>query len=96
MTEFELEKKAQEVGYYPQMNRCAVCGYAIMNRRGGAFLGGVFLSMVFVVVSLLLVLIPLVAVGCVAAVVFGVTAEAELRRFHRKQRLDFLAGYGGK
>lgn len=90
-----VEKKEQEHGYYPQITRCAVCGYPIIGRKGILLLAGTLAS----VLGILVVIVTgpvglhgiLLLVFCTFGVFFlGIVTEMELRRFYRAQRKAFL------
>ena len=90
-----VEKKEQEYGYYPQINRCAVCGYPVASRKGILLLVGMFASALVTIAVLVtrplgIQSVSLLILCMFGMISFGIVAEMEMRRFNRAQRQDYL------
>lgn len=95
-----VEKKEQEFGYYPQANRCSICGYQILSSRGiSLFIGALLCAAVAIIVIVtrytpgavmdgLSIVLMLASIS--GMLVFGYFGEKESRAFHREQRRLFL------
>ena len=90
-----VDKRAEKLGYYPHIIRCAVCGYPVADRMGIALVAsvlgclGLILITLSVITTFALALLLLVMLTLSLAVL-GYITEMHQREFYRTQRKHFL------